>query len=84
MTLALMGSSDGETEPIKVTHVRAGHRPLIPTSLEIIPAESKRNIGKSLGNPVVKLAPPKGTINLTEGTKKNELRVKGKSNPFVG
>ncbi len=54
MTLALMGSSDGETEPIKVTHVRAGHRPLIPTSLEIIPAESKRNIGKSLGNPVVK------------------------------
>jgi RNA-directed DNA polymerase len=27
------------------------------------------------------LAPPKGTINLTEGTKKNEPRVKGKSPP---
>ena len=28
------------------------------------------------------MAPPKGTINLTEGTKKNELRVKGKVEPF--
>ena len=73
-----------KTEPIKVTKKQAGHRPLIPTSLEIIPAEFLTNIGKSPGNPVVKLAPPKGTINLTEGTKKNELRVKGKSNPFVG
>lgn len=27
------------------------------------------------------MAPPKGTINLTEGTKKNEPRVKGKSPP---
>jgi hypothetical protein len=26
MTLALMGSSDGETEPKKVTYVREGHR----------------------------------------------------------
>ena len=33
------------------------------------------NNGKSLGNPVVELATPKGTNNLTEGTNKNELRV---------
>ena len=70
-----------KTEPRKVTYPRAGHRPLIPTLLEFIPAEFQNNIGKSLGNPVVKLAPPKGTINLTEGTNKNELRVKGMSNP---
>jgi hypothetical protein len=75
-----MGSSDGETEPRKVTYSGAGHRPN-PDSTGIIPAEFEINIGKSPGNPVVKLAPPKGTINLTEGTKKNELRVKGKSNP---
>jgi len=79
-----MGSSDGEIEPRKVTYPGAGHRLLISTLLEFIPAESFYNIGKSPGNPVVKVAPPKGTINLTEGTKKNELRVKGKSNPFVG
>ena len=76
-----MGNSHGETEPRKVTYVRAGRRPKILTPLEIIPAEFLLNIGKSLGNSVVKLAPPKGTINLIKGTKKNELRVKGKSNP---
>jgi hypothetical protein len=70
-----------KTEPRKVTYPGAGHRLLISTLLEFIPAESFYNIGKSLGDSVVKVAPPKGTINLTEGTKKNELRVKGKSNP---
>ena len=69
-----------KTEPIKVTYPGAGHRLLISTLLEFIPAEFFYNIGKSPGNPVVKVAPPKGTINLTEGTKKNELRVKEKSN----
>jgi hypothetical protein len=54
-----MGSSDGEIEPRKVTYPGAGHRLLIPTLLEFIPAESVVNIGKSPGNPVVKLAPPK-------------------------
>ncbi len=28
------------------------------------------------------MAPPKGTINLTKGTKKNELRVSGEVEPF--
>jgi len=70
-----------KTEPRKVTYPGAGHRLLISTLLKFIPAESFYNIGKSLGDSVVKVAPPKGTINLTEGTKKNELRVKGKSNP---
>ena len=79
-----MGSSNGETEPKKVTYQEAGPRLPTQTLLEIIPAESWADIGKSLGNPVVKLATPKGAKNLTEGTKKNELRVKGKSNPFVG
>ena len=71
-----MGSSDGEIEPRKVTYPGAGHRPLIPTLLEFIPAESFVNIGKSPGNPVVEMATPKGTTNRTQGTKKNELRVK--------
>jgi hypothetical protein len=30
---------------------------------------------KSLGNPMVEMATPNGTINLSEGTNKNELRV---------
>ena len=34
-----------------------------------------RSSGKSPGNPVVELAPPNGTNNLTEGTKKNGLMV---------
>ena len=84
MTLALMGSSDGETEPKKVTYLGAGHRPNSRLHWSLFPPNFSVDIGKSPGNPVVKLAPPKGTINLTEGTKKNELRVKGKSNPFVG
>ncbi len=40
--------------------------------------------GKSLGNPVVELATPKGTNNLSEGTNKNELRVMGQVEPRVG
>lgn len=76
-----MGSSNGEIEPIKVTYLGAGHRPISRLYWSFIPAEYLFNIGKSLGYPAVKLATPKGTINLTEGTKKNELRVKGKSNP---
>jgi hypothetical protein len=46
------------------------------TSLEIIPAASHPlDNGKSLGNPMVEMATPNGTINLSEGTKKNELWV---------
>ncbi|MBD2243363.1 hypothetical protein [Nostoc sp. FACHB-888] len=37
--------------------------------------------GKSLGNPVVEVATSNGTINLSEGTNKNELWVEGQSNP---
>ncbi|MEH1945663.1 MAG: hypothetical protein V7K77_01510 [Nostoc sp.] len=54
-------------------------QPLTP--LERIPAECLQNIGKSQGNPVVGLATPNGTINLSEGTNKNELWVKGLSFP---
>ena len=82
VTLALMGSSKGETEPRKVTYLGAGHRPTSRLYWSSFPPNFLFNIGKSPGNPVVKLAPPKGTINLTEGTKKNELRVKGKVEPF--
>jgi hypothetical protein len=53
-----------------------------PTSLELIPAASFFNSGKSPGNPVVELATPNGTNNLTEGTNKNGLKVKGRSNPM--
>jgi hypothetical protein len=75
MTLALMGSSYGETEPKKATYSKAGRNNKTPTSLETIPAAHLGNSGKSLGNPVVEVAPPNGTNNLTEGTNKNELRV---------
>jgi hypothetical protein len=45
------------------------------TSLEIIPAVNTLYNGKSPGNPIVEMATPNGTINLSEGTKKNELWV---------
>ncbi|MHC5779140.1 hypothetical protein [Nostoc sp.] len=57
----------------------ATQKPLTP--LEIIPAEHQAGIGKSPGNPVVELATSNGTINLSEGTNKNESKVLGKSNP---
>jgi hypothetical protein len=38
MTLALIGSSYGETEPKKATYTKAGHNVQTLTSLEIIPA----------------------------------------------
>ena len=52
-----------------------------PTSLELMPAASFFDSGKSLGHPVVELATPNGTNNLTGGTKKNELRVVGVVEP---
>ncbi len=51
------------------------------TSLELIPAEYEPSNGKSPGNPMVEAATPNGTINLSEGTNKNELWVLGQSNP---
>jgi len=39
------------------------------------PPHTLDHSGKSLGNPVVEVATPNGTINLTEGTNKNKLRV---------
>jgi hypothetical protein len=39
------------------------------------PPKHYRVNGKSLGNPMVEMATPKGTNNLTGGTNKNELRV---------
>ncbi|MEH2383141.1 MAG: hypothetical protein V7K27_30365 [Nostoc sp.] len=48
-------------------------KPLTP--LELIPAEHELSIGKSLGNPAVEVATSNGTINLSEGTNKNELWV---------
>ena len=78
VTLALIGSSYGEIEPRKATYWGAGHNTKPLTLLELIPAASSHNSSKSLGNPVVEVAPPNGTINLTEGTNKNETRVPGK------
>ncbi|MEH2101314.1 MAG: hypothetical protein V7K76_16500 [Nostoc sp.] len=43
------------------------------TSLEFIPAEQRHSNGMSLGNPAVEVATSNGTINLSEGTNKNEL-----------
>jgi hypothetical protein len=76
LTLALMGSSYGETEPRKATYMKAGHNKENP---DFTGDNSRRCMsvasGKSLGNLVVELATPNGTNNFTEGTKKNELRV---------
>jgi hypothetical protein len=63
VTLVLMGSSHGETEPIKATYLKAGHNTKSLTSLETIPAAFLADSGKSLGNPVVELATPNGTNN---------------------
>ncbi|MHC5672385.1 hypothetical protein [Nostoc sp.] len=59
----------------KRLNFKAGRNTKSLTSLELIPAEHALNIGKSLGNPAVELATSKGTINLSEGTNKNELSV---------
>jgi hypothetical protein len=79
MALALMGSSYGETEPKKSDLLPGGTqlcpKGQKPTSLELIPAASSSYSGKSLGNPMVELATPKGTNNRTEGTNKNESKV---------
>ena len=75
LTLALTGSSYDETEPRKATYVQAGRNAKSPTSLEYTPAEHPSSIGKSQGNPVVEMATSNGTINLSEGTNKNELWV---------
>jgi len=80
MTLALMGGSYGETEPRKATYTEAGHNNKNPTSLEINPAAYSINSSKSQGIPVVELAKPNGTNNLTEGTNKNGMWVKRWSN----
>ena len=53
-----------KTEPRKVTYCQSGTQTNLPTPLEFIPAECLDDIGKSLGDSVVKMAPPKGTINL--------------------
>jgi hypothetical protein len=42
---------------------------------ELIPAVLQPRNGKSPGNLVVEVTTPKGTINLSEGTNKNELWV---------
>ena len=73
--MALTGSSYGETEPRKAAYYQAGDNIKILTLLELIPAASFFNSGKSLGNPVVEVATPNGTNNLAEGTNKNGLKV---------
>ncbi|MEH2265442.1 hypothetical protein [Nostoc sp.] len=62
---------------------RQGRNTLPLTPLELIPAEQLYGNGKSPGNPVVGLATSNGTINLSEGTNKNELWVKGAFVPQV-
>lgn len=76
VTLALMGGSHGETEPKKATHGRAEPQHKARLYWSMIPAACPFNSGKSPGYSVVELATPNGTNNLTEGTNKNELKVK--------
>jgi hypothetical protein len=75
LTLALIGSSYDETEPQKVTHRRTGRNIKIPDSIGANSRRNNFNNGKSSGNPTVKMATSNGTINLSEGTNKNELWV---------
>lgn len=77
MTLALTGSSQGKTEPRKATYKEMRHNEKPSILLERTPATRLFSSGKSPGDLAVEMAIPKGTNNLTEGTKKNELRVKG-------
>ncbi|PHM11115.1 hypothetical protein [Nostoc sp. 'Peltigera malacea cyanobiont' DB3992] len=61
-----------EKQPIKI----AGRNTKTPDYTgESIPAAFFLDSGKSQGNPVVGLATSNGTINLSEGTNKNELWV---------
>ena len=79
MTLVLMGSSYGETEPRKATYPQAGHnkkKPRLCWRQAKFPPYGYPNNGKSLGNPVVEVATPNGTKQSTEGTNKNALMVK--------
>ncbi|WP_335138072.1 hypothetical protein [Nostoc sp.] len=75
MTLALTGSSHGEIDPKKATYLGTGRKPESLILLEKTPAAHYRSSGKSLGNPMVEVDTPNGTINLSEGTNKNELWV---------
>lgn len=84
LTLVLTGSSYGETEPKKATQSEAGHSIQNPDYTGANSRLVVDNRGKSLGNPVVEVATPNGTNNLTEGTNKNEPKVKGKVEPLVG
>ena len=74
-----MGSSHGETEPKKATYFQAESQHKTRLHWSIIPAAYQPDSGKSPGNPVVELVTPNGTNNLTEGTNKNELKVKERS-----
>jgi len=64
MTLVLMGSSYGETEPRKATYFGAGRRPTKPRLYwrqTAFPPKPYKVNGKSLGNPMVEVATPNGT-----------------------
>jgi hypothetical protein len=82
VTLALTGSSDGENRVLKSDLLRSGaqHKKNPDFTGASFPPHFLTNSGKSQGNPVVEMAPPKGTNNLTEGTNKNGRRVKRMSN----
>lgn len=81
LTLVLTGSPHGETEPQKATYLQAGRNNKTLTSLENTPPSNSDRIGKSPGVPVVEVATPNGIKQSTKGTKKNELRVKGRTLP---
>lgn len=63
LTLALMGSSYGDTESIKVTYAKAGHNPKSLTLSELKPAAHKGSSCKNLGFLMVKVTTPNGTTN---------------------
>ncbi len=80
LTLALTGSTHGETEPIKATYVEAGRNTKNPDLARDNPADVLDDKRQELGILAVEVVPPKGTNNLDWGTNKNELRVLRRSN----
>jgi len=67
MTLALMGSSHGETEPQKATYLGTGRNVKPRLDWSLFPPHPSPDNGTSLGNPVVEMATPKGTQQSNQG-----------------
>ena len=78
MTLALIGSPHGETEPRKTAQYQAGTQLDHPDFTDAYPRSlSWTRAVRVLGNQWLRGFHLKGQNNLTEGTKKNESAVLG-------